>query len=106
MDINIEVITAEHLATFGGMMLVTTLVVQGLKGLLYEFFGIQGKQVKAVSFGVAFILATVIQYVFQGAELNAAGVILVLMNAFAVSVASNGFYGWFKKDDKEKGETV
>jgi hypothetical protein len=36
----IEVITAEHLATFGGMMLVTTLVVQGLKGLLYEFFAL------------------------------------------------------------------
>ena len=96
----LEMITGEQLATFTGMVVALTFIVQIIKGFAYDFFGIEGKQVKLLSFVLAFILAVGIQLLFQEFSLTAQGIFLVALNAFLASVASNGLYGWFEKEEK------
>jgi hypothetical protein len=96
----LEMITGEQLATFTGMVVALTLIVQLIKGIAYDFLGLEGKQIKALSFALSFLIAGFIQIFFQGFELSPQGVFLLILNAFLASVASNGLYGWFEKEEK------
>ena len=98
---NLEMITGGQLGTFAGMVVVTTLLVQILKGAAYDLFSWEGKRIKLLSVIVAFALALLIQLLFQDVGFTAQGIFLMVVNALLASVASNGLYGWLEKEENK-----
>lgn len=76
----------EMLATFAGLVTAVTLIVQFSKSLIKNRFG--DAAVRLYTFAIALVLTFVFARVGAGVE----GILLTIINAIIISVASMGGY--------------
>lgn len=81
-----EFMTAETLATFAGLAVAVGLIVQFTKSVVKKQFG--DASVRLYTFGVSLILT----FVFAPAGPGVRGVVLTIINAVLVCMASMGGY--------------
>lgn len=76
----------EMLATFAGLVAAVTLMVQSSKSLIKNKFGDAAVRV------YTFVIALVLTFVFARAGTGLEGILLTVINAIIISVASMGGY--------------
>lgn len=81
-----EFVTAEYLGTFAGLVAGTGIVVQVLKYIL------QGNLTDALVRPVSFVVALLLTFIFIGDLSHIQGIVLTILNAFLITLASNGAY--------------
>lgn len=81
-----EFMTLEVLATFAGLVAATTLIVQFTKTVVKKQFA--DYVVRLYAFGIALILT----FVFARAGTGIEGIVLTIINAVLVTIASMGGY--------------
>lgn len=94
-------ITWETLASFGGAVLMTSLLTQAVKGIKL----LANVPTRFVSYGLALVLLLLSTYFTTGLTVSSA--VLILFNAVIVSFASNGaFDGVVYMIDKKNVDTA
>lgn len=81
-----DFITLEMLATFAGLVTAVTLIVQFSKTIIKNKFGDAAVRL------YTFIVALVLTFVFARAGVGIEGILLTIINAIIVSIASMGGY--------------
>lgn len=81
-----EFMNLEMLATFAGLVTVVTLIVQFSKSLIKSKFGDAAVRL------YTFVISLVLTFVFARAGTGIEGILLTVINAIIISVASMGGY--------------
>ena len=81
-----DFITLEMLATFAGLVTAVTLIVQFSKSIIKNRFGDAAVRL------YTFIVALVLTFAFARSGLGIEGILLTIINAIIISVASMGGY--------------
>lgn len=81
-----EFMTAETLATFAGLVAAVGLIVQFTKSIVKKQFGDASVRL------YAFIVALVLTFLFSPAGTGVQGIVLTILNAMLVCMASMGGY--------------
>lgn len=81
-----EFMTAETLATFAGLVAAVGLIVQFTKSIVKKQFGDASVRL------YAFIVALALTFIFAPAGTGIQGIILTVINAILVTMASMGGY--------------
>ncbi|QUH21062.1 hypothetical protein [Alkaliphilus sp. B6464] len=81
-----DFITLEMLATFAGLVTAVTLIVQFSKTIIKNRFGDAAVRL------YTFIVALILTFVFARSGLGIEGILLTIINAIIVSIASMGGY--------------
>ena len=86
----------EMLATFAGLVTAVTLIVQFSKNLIKSKFGHAAVRL------YTFVIALVLTFVFSRAGSGVKGILLTVINAIIISVASMGGYEVISDPKAEK----
>ena len=100
MEVLDNFLTWEFLATYAGATAATSVIVEFAKKVLDKYFNIP---TQLVSYLVALVILLLAQVFTSG--LTISNIILTLINAILVSLASNGAYDGIKRMVTKKDNT-
>lgn len=81
-----EFMTAEMLATFAGLVAAVSVIVQFTKSIIKNQFGDSAVRL------YAFIIALILTFLFARCGTGIQGIVLTVINAMLISIASMGAY--------------
>ena len=93
-----EFVTLEFLATFVGLVAAVSIIVQFTKSIIKKNFGDGSVRL------YAFVIALVLTFIFANSGPGAEGILLTIINAVIVSIASMGGYEILTDPKAEKSK--
>lgn len=90
-----EFVTAEFLGTFAGLVVAVGIVVEVLKFILND------KITSAMVRPIAFVVATILTFIFMGDLTGIQGIVLTILNSLLITLASASAHD-FITDPKAK----
>lgn len=93
-----EFVTLEFLATFAGLVAAVSIIVQFTKSIVKKKFG------DGIVRLYAFVVALVLTFIFAKSGAGAEGILLTIINAIIISIASNGAYEILADPKAEKSK--
>lgn len=93
-----EFVTLEFLATFAGLVLAVSIIVQFTKSIIKKNFGDSLVRL------YAFIIALILTFIFAKTGTGAEGILLTIINSIIISIASMGGYEMVADPKAEKSK--